>query len=45
MLDQSSREVLGEGRVHFFAKVGVMRWGCEVTEALPSGNEWIVNPL
>ena len=39
MLDQPSREVLVKGRVHFFGQIEFMRWGREVTGALPSGTE------
>ena len=39
MLDQPNREVLVKGRVHFFGQNRFMRWGREVTGALPSGTE------
>ena len=39
MLDQPSREVLIKGRVHFFGQIGFMRWGREVTGAMPPGTE------
>ena len=39
MLNQPSHEVMVEGRSTSLAKIEFMRWGQEVTGALPSGTE------